>query len=81
MLIADTVHDNKIVENVQLLQKDCVPLLEELRQSLVKFEREQQDKSPLNKERARPPEPSVDSVRFSLISLVANSFCSLTDGR
>ena len=36
MLIADTVHDNKIVENVQLLQEDCTSMLNELRQCLSK---------------------------------------------
>ena len=56
MLIADTVHDNKIVENVQSLQRDCVFLLAELRQCLLNRE----ERSP---ERSRPPEPPVESIR------------------
>jgi hypothetical protein len=34
MLIADANHDNKIADNVQLLQRDCLSMLKELRSFL-----------------------------------------------
>ncbi len=63
MLIADTVHDNKIVENVQFLQQDCVSMLAELRQCLLKLDRQNGERS--SPERSRPPpETTVDSFRY-----------------